>query len=407
MCVFVLATFATALPAQKSSAVERTLASLPKSLFFVMAPKKPASGGGKHGLVVVLPGGDGSREFLPWVEGSLLAQRPDDCAGVLITSVTWTPEQKVIWPTSDSAVQGMQYTTEQYVRAVLADVEQTLPVDPARRVVVAWSSSGAAMHPLMAVEHGPFAKAYIAMSIWPPGLVNLASVKGRRYVLDQSPDDQTTTFSHARDAYAALTKAGAIVRLSTYAGGHGWQDDPLPRFRAGLEWLLSNEPAPLPEWPAPKVAKKDGKLVNQLVNGGFEQELASWNTIDNSKSMRVDVVKDDKAEGKQALHLKKAGSGGVDLVAQTAELAAGKTVVASVQLKGKAAANAWIKVWLLDKDGKQLNDDTDVVQVPPDTKWKAFKKEWPSKGAVHARFQILMVGSGELWVDDAVVHVVP
>ncbi len=401
----VMAAFASAAAAQ-GKAVEATLPELPKSLYFVMAPKKPAAAGRKNGLIVVLPGGNGSRDFLPWVENALLAQRPDDCAGVLVTSVKWQRDQETIWPTKSNPVPGMEYTTEQYVRAVVAAVEKDLAVDPVRRVVVAWSSSGPAIHPLMAVEDGPFARAYIAMSVWPRDLVNLAPVKARRYVLDQSPEDQTTTFSHVREAYAALTKAGAVVRLSTYAGGHGWHDEPLPRFKQGLTWLLGDEPAPPPVWPPPKAAKKDGKLVNQLANGGFEQELQSWNTIDNSGGVTVEVVKNDKAEGKQALHLKKVAAGQVDLVVQSTELAEGKSVVVSVQLKSQAASNAWVKLWLYDKDGKQVHDEVDVVKVPADTKWKTFKRDWPAKGAVRATLQILMVGSGELWVDDAVVHVI-
>ena len=57
-------------PPQQSRAQERTIAELPQSLYFVVPPR---DGGKKSGLVVVLPGGPGTRDFLPWVDGTLFA----------------------------------------------------------------------------------------------------------------------------------------------------------------------------------------------------------------------------------------------------------------------------------------------------------------------------------------------
>lgn len=257
-----------------SAATERTLKDLPQSLFFELPAKppvkKPTKKGG--GLVVVLPGGDGSRAFLPWVENGLLAQRPDDCVGVLVTAVKWRDDQEIVWPTAQNRVPGMRYTTDEYVRAVLADVETRHAVDPKRRVVVAWSSSGPAIYPLLCEKGGPFPRGYVAMSIWPKDLQDVQAAKGRRFFLDQSPDDKVTAFRFAREAYDALTGAGAIVRLSVYDGGHGWHDEPLPRVREGLRWLLSDEPAPKPEWPEGEEPEKKGKPGRNLLrNGGFEQ----------------------------------------------------------------------------------------------------------------------------------------
>jgi hypothetical protein len=405
--VLVPACLSCALGAQaKSAAVEATLPALPKSLYFVVPAVKPVAGK-PQGLVVVLPGGDGSREFLPWVENALLAQRPDDCIGALITSVKWQPDQEIIWPTDASKVPGMEYTTEQYVRAVVAEIEKATPVDPARRVVVAWSSSGPAIHALLATKDSPFHRAYIAMAIWPQGLGELGHVKGRRYVLDQSPEDQTTIFQHVRTAHAALTKAGAQVRVTTYAGGHGWHDEPLPRIAKGFEWLLSNEPAPKPEWPAAKVAKKDGKLVNLLENGDFEKGTKGWNTVANSKRLKVEADRKEKVEGKQSLHLSKEGGAPLDLVTQSVELPAGKKVKASLQLQSKDATNAWVKVRLFDAADKVLHDEIDLARVTADTRWRAFEKEWVVEGAVRATVQILMVAGGELWIDDVVLTVEP
>jgi predicted esterase len=34
-----------------------------------------------------------------------------------------------------------------------------------------------------------------------------------------------------------LSKAGAAVTLTDYAGGHGWQGDVFGNIRSGIEWL--------------------------------------------------------------------------------------------------------------------------------------------------------------------------
>lgn len=397
---------ATAMRAQEpaSRAVERSLPSLPKSCYFVVPRKQAPVAGKKGGLVVVLPGGDGSREFLPFVENGLLAQVPDDCTGVLVTAVVWTEGQKIIWPTEQSRVEGMQYTTGDYVRAVVAAVGADHPFDPARAVVVAWSSSGPAVYPLLAAKDGPFARGYVAMSVWPKGL-DLAAVKGRRFVLDQSPEDQTTSFSHVREAFAVLTKAGAAVRLSTYEGGHGWHDNPLPRFRKGLTWLLSDAPAPKPEWPEAKKASAKGKVENLLQNGGFEKGLTGWQVVNNSKNLKAEPTKDDKREGKQALHLQKQGGGALDLVTQSVELPEGAMVQVRMQAKANGAKNAWLKVFVYGKDDKPLHEDVNLVHFTGDAEWKPIEKSWSAEGAVRAVVQMILVGDGELWVDDVVLAV--
>jgi len=395
----------------KSRATEHTLTALPNSLYFVVPPRQPPAKGKRGPLLVVLPGGTATRDFLPFVENGICGQAPDDCTGVLITAVKWQPEQSIIWPTGKNKVPGMQYTTDAYVRAVVAEVEKTHAIDPTQRVVLAWSSSGPAVYPLMVAKDSPFARSYIAMSIWPGRqLGDLAPVKGRRFFLDQSPEDETTKFSHVRDALPALVRAGAVVRLSTYTGGHGWNDAPLPRIHEGLRWLLSDEPAPKPEWPdekkPPKKGKagaRDGSLID---NGDFEKGLDGWRELDNSG--RLDVVLDEQKKhgGKQSLHLNKAGAMPLDLVMQEIDdLPASGKVTASVWLMSSGAKNAWVKVWLYGADDKPVHEDVNLVHVTVDGEWREYTKTWEVAGAKRAVVQIVMVLGGELWVDD--VSLVP
>jgi predicted esterase len=300
----VLAALATA-QQKPSRAVEHTLKDFPRGVYFTIPAKAPVAGK-KGPLLVVLPGGDGSRDFLPFVEKGILASAPEDCTGVLVTSVKWRDDQKVVWPTAQSEVQGQQWTTEAFVAAVVAAVQEEAAIDPKRIAVLAWSSSGPAVYPMLLDPKEPFARGYVAMSMWPAvDKQELAAAKGRRFVLDQSPDDQVTAFSHAREGYTALAAAGATVQMSTYRGGHGWQDDPLARLRANLAWLYSEQAAKAPAWPAGTEPSTDGNL---LQNGGFEGGVVGWQEVDNSTRLQVAAVTDDKVQGEKALHLQKRGA---------------------------------------------------------------------------------------------------
>lgn len=392
------------LAAQAQDGQQRTFLEMKESPYFVLAPRKAPSAGRPARLLVVVPGGDGSAGFWPWVRDSLAAQVPPECAVAMVTAAKWRDDQQIVWPTAQHPVDGMKYPTEKVVRAVVRQVAREFAVEPGDVAVLAWSSGGAAVHPLLAAADGPFARGYVAMSIFPDGL-DVAAAKGRRYVLDQSPEDQTTIFQHVRTAHAALTTAGAQVLVSTYRGGHGWQDAPLPRLKKNLAWLFGDQPAPAPRWPPPKASRQGGKLVNQLHNGGFEQGLGGWNTIGNSGRCTFEPDAKDKAEGRQALRIHKQGGPPLDLLVQHTELADGRRVVASVRLQSKGVQNAWVKVRLFDAAGKELHEDSNLVQVPADGGWKQYEREWSQQGAVRAAVQVLMVGAGQLWVDDVVLHV--
>jgi predicted esterase len=391
--------------AQQGRALEKTIAGMPKSLYFVIPPRQAPNPSKPAGLVVVLPGGSGTRDFLPWVENVLCAQLPDDCVGVMVTAVQWNPAQTVIWAKSKDDAKEMEYSTEQLVRAVVAEVEQQYPIMPERRAILGWSSSGPAIQPLMAHPHAPFSRAYVAMSVWPAKL-DLGAVKGRRYVLDHSPEDQQTTFSHCRRAHGALTKAGAVVRVATYAGGHGWHDGPEQRLRENLKWLLGKEPAPKPVWPPGPVASAPGKLVNLVANPGFESGTQNWNVVANSQRLQVAPSKDEKRTGKTSLHLQKTGGAPLDLVRQEVELPAGSKVVAAITVKCKGVASAFVRVWLYGDGDQPTHQDSLLVQLPADGDWQKFERDWPAQDATRAVVQIVMLEGGELWIDDVTVAVV-
>lgn len=197
-----------------------------------------------HGLLVVLPGGAGTADFLPFVENGVLGAAPEEFVGAMVTSVRWSEDQEIVWPTQRNRVRGMRFSTEDYVAAVVDDVARRTNIDRERVLLLAWSSSGPDAYEIALARRTSFAGFYVAMSVFNPQRSALARARGRRFVLDQSPEDQVTPFRFAAEGHEVLTGRGAQVWLRTYAGGHGWHDAPIPRIRDGLRWLASDEPAP-------------------------------------------------------------------------------------------------------------------------------------------------------------------
>jgi predicted esterase len=204
----------------------------------VAAPKKG------YGLLVVLPGGDGSAAFHPFVkriykyavpEGYLLAQP---------VAVKWAGEQRIVWPTDKNRALGMKFSTEEFVDAVIKATAGRHPLDPQRVFTLSWSSSGPAAY-AVSLTSKRVTGSFIAMSVFQPDLLPpLAQAKGQGYFLYHSPDDRVCPFGMAEQAARDLQKSGATVKLVTYEGGHGWRAGLYDRIREGIRWLAKHHAAP-------------------------------------------------------------------------------------------------------------------------------------------------------------------
>jgi len=206
--------------------------------YFLVRPatEKPPTKG--YGLLVILPGGDGSADFHPFIKRIRKHAVPDDFAVAQPIAVKWTDDQRVVWPTEKLKVDRQEFSTEQFVEAVVKDVAATLPIDPQRVYCLAWSSSGPAAYALALGERPAIRGSYIAMSVFKPDLLPaLGRAKGRAFYIEHSPDDRVCPYRMAREGHEALKKAGARVTLVDYEGGHGWRGDVYGRIRAGLKWL--------------------------------------------------------------------------------------------------------------------------------------------------------------------------
>ncbi|MEM8783056.1 MAG: hypothetical protein AAGE65_09405 [Planctomycetota bacterium] len=216
---------------------EHVLGDGPGKYFLIGDTAAPPDGG--FGLVVVLPGGDGSADFLPFVTNIARQAVPSGYVVAQPVAIEWREGQseRVVWPTRRSRVPGMAFTTEQYVAAVIDDVTERVALHPKKRLLLAWSSGGPAAYAVMVQKESPIAGAYVAMSVFKSReLGNLRFVRGRAFRIEHSPTD----FIPIRMAEAArdeLSKAGASVDYVTYAGGHGWHGAIWDRLSAGFAWL--------------------------------------------------------------------------------------------------------------------------------------------------------------------------
>jgi len=210
-----------------------------KQRYFLLGPlkdrKAPADG---FGLVVVLPGGDGGANFLPFVKRLFKYAMPEGYLVAQPVAVKWTPQQAVVWPTERNRVAGQAFTTEEFVDAVIGDVGREHKLDPKRIFILGWSSGGPAAYAVALREKTPVVGAYVAMSVFKPKeLPGLAAAKGRSFVVDHSQEDKVCPFRMAEAARDALSRAGARVQLVTYRGGHGWRGDVFGRVGLGMRYL--------------------------------------------------------------------------------------------------------------------------------------------------------------------------
>jgi len=197
--------------------------------------KEPDDG---YALLLVLPGGDGSADFNPCVKRIWKNALPQGFLIAQLVSVPSNDPKQIIWPTVKQNDPKQKFATEDFIKAVVADVKAKHKINDAKVYALGWSSSGPAVYASMLSKDTPLKGAFVAMSVFMPAkLPPLSAAKGQKYFLLQSPQDQVTRYQFAKNAKTQLTNAGAKVELRDYEGGHGWQGNVFGNIRAGIEWL--------------------------------------------------------------------------------------------------------------------------------------------------------------------------
>jgi predicted esterase len=152
-------------------------------------------------------------------------------------AVRWTETQSIVWPTQRNLVEGMKFSTEAFVDAVITDVDDRFDLDPTRIITLTWSSSGPAAY-AVSLTSKRVTGSFIAMSVFKPDfLPPLVDAKGQAYLLYHSPDDRVCPFRMAEQAAKDLEQNDAAVKLLTYKGGHGWRGPLYDHIREGVQWL--------------------------------------------------------------------------------------------------------------------------------------------------------------------------
>jgi hypothetical protein len=187
----------------------------------------------------VLPGGPGSADFQPFVTRIAKHALPDGYLVVQLVAPVWSPAQaqNLVWPTSKLKLPEVKFTTEDFYLAVRAEVAKARKLDPRYSFVLTWSSSGLPGYVLPLLPDSGLKGSFVAMSSFnfmamPP----FDQTKGRPYYILHSPQD-FIPIAQAEAGRNALLKAGAIVELQTYEGGHGWKGNPFGNIRKGIDWL--------------------------------------------------------------------------------------------------------------------------------------------------------------------------
>lgn len=216
-----------------------TLEANPKQRYSLIGPdagaEAPAQG---YSLLLVLPGGDGSAEFNPFIRRIYRNALPEKkyLIAQLVAVESKNPRQ-IVWPTARSKDPKQAFSTESFIINVIKEIKAKHAINDAEIFTLSWSSGGPAAYAMSMMKDTPIRGSLIAMSVFHPAQLNLPAAKGQKYFLLQSPQDQVTKYLHATNAKKALEKAGATVTLKDYEGGHGWHGDPFGNIREGIEWL--------------------------------------------------------------------------------------------------------------------------------------------------------------------------
>jgi RNA polymerase sigma factor (sigma-70 family) len=211
--------------------------------YFLIGPAAvsvaPAAG---YRLLIVLPGGDGSPEFQPFVKRIAEIGVPPGYLIAQMVAFSWTPDQakQVVWPTAKDQLPKVGFTTEAFVDAVVTDVALARKLDRRYVFTLGWSSGGPPVYATSLQTGTKVTGTFAAMSVFVPAQYPpLKNARGQAYYLLHSPQD-FIPIRMAETARDELRKAGAKTELQTYEGGHGWHGDVYGEIRRGVEWLEKN-----------------------------------------------------------------------------------------------------------------------------------------------------------------------
>jgi len=211
-----------------------------KKYFLHISKNETTAPKSSYRLLVVLPGGDGGEEFQTFVKRILKFGLPPGYLVAQAIAPKWTKAQKIVWPTRKICVEKQQFSTEEFIEAIVTDVRKRKKVDDRSIFCMGWSSSGPAVYAIALQERTQCIGFFVTMSVFKPeNLPFLGNARQRIFYIEHSPDDQICPYWMAENARDDLQKSGAQVKFKSYKGGHGWVGNVYKRITAGVKWLQS------------------------------------------------------------------------------------------------------------------------------------------------------------------------
>jgi predicted esterase len=234
-----------------------------RKMYFLIGPY-PDAPAPKEGyrLLLILPGGDGSADFHPFCKRIYKFALDRNYLVAQLVAPRWSQDQQIVWLTQKNPEEGAQFTTEQFIEAVIADIKKRHPIDPRYVFALGWSSGGPPIYSSMLQKETALRGAFIAMSVYKPELLpDRANARGRAFYILHSPDD-FIPIRMAERAEEELSRHGARATLQTYEGGHGWRGDVFGNIQAGIRWLEQQMQKPIPQ-KAGQPKKQHGQKAGQ------------------------------------------------------------------------------------------------------------------------------------------------
>ena len=166
-------------------------------------------------LLLVLPGGSGDEGFRNFV--GLIAENAvgEEYIVAQLVRPFWNERQARVnvWPVKKNPASGMKFPVEEFIGAVIDDIDGRYGLDKRYIFTLAWSSGGPAAYAYSVTKGSRVTGSFISQSVFRPDhMPSLKRAKGQAFYLYQSPEDKKTKFEEAERAKAKLEKANAVLR---------------------------------------------------------------------------------------------------------------------------------------------------------------------------------------------------
>ncbi len=219
-------------------ATSRAIDSDDAKRYFLIPPRQKKAPEQGYRLLLVVPGGDGSADFHPFIRRIAENSLPASYLVVQAVAPVWSDdENRVVWPTRKLPDRKMKFATEEFLEEILEAAMNEYPIDSRHVYALGWSSGGPPSYTASLQKSSKLTGCLVAMSVFKPELLpSLKHARGKAYYLLHSPED-FISMSFPETAVKKLKKAGAEVHLEQYDGGHGWHGDVYGHIRKGIQWL--------------------------------------------------------------------------------------------------------------------------------------------------------------------------